>query len=302
MDPTVRTVVDVPHARTRMSWPERDEHSTGAPSPPLASWTRTQTSAGKAERRAGAGRAWRNQRARSRQARPPRRAEGMTARPRLPRAGAVQRWRSRSSRPRTRGSPRATRARGSAPRCGAPHAGCTSVRPLRQSRRSANSSSTSFSHSAPVSRTVDLGRSRLRARPVEVVLRCVAARWYLGRQVRTVTDQADERPEVIAWDALVAAGGYGAARGRGELRSEGCEYLVRDDEVMHIRFHAVTAPLTSGRCSCARTRRSRKCSRCPGTPGNCSPRPSRPRSRAGPQRGRRRPPDRALRERLRRGA
>jgi hypothetical protein len=34
MDPMVRTVLDVPHARTRMSWPERDEHSTGAPSAP----------------------------------------------------------------------------------------------------------------------------------------------------------------------------------------------------------------------------------------------------------------------------
>jgi ribosome-binding ATPase len=43
------------------------------------------------------------------------------------------------------------------------------------------------------------------------------------------------RAEVIAWDELVDAGGYAAARDRGTLRIEGRDYVVRDGEVVHIR-------------------------------------------------------------------
>jgi GTP-binding protein YchF len=43
------------------------------------------------------------------------------------------------------------------------------------------------------------------------------------------------RAEVIAWDELVEAGGYAAARDRGTLRIEGRDYVVRDGEVVHIR-------------------------------------------------------------------
>jgi ribosome-binding ATPase len=43
------------------------------------------------------------------------------------------------------------------------------------------------------------------------------------------------RAEVIAWDALVDAGGYAAARERGTLRIEGRDYVVREGDVVHIR-------------------------------------------------------------------
>jgi ribosome-binding ATPase len=43
------------------------------------------------------------------------------------------------------------------------------------------------------------------------------------------------RAEVIAWDELVDAGGYAAARERGTLRIEGRDYVVQDGELVHIR-------------------------------------------------------------------
>ncbi len=43
------------------------------------------------------------------------------------------------------------------------------------------------------------------------------------------------RAEVIAWDELVDAGGYPAARDRGTLRIEGRDYVVREGDVIHIR-------------------------------------------------------------------
>ena len=43
------------------------------------------------------------------------------------------------------------------------------------------------------------------------------------------------RAEVIGWDELVDAGGYGAARERGTLRTEGRDYVVRDGDVITIK-------------------------------------------------------------------
>jgi len=45
------------------------------------------------------------------------------------------------------------------------------------------------------------------------------------------------RAEVIPWDRLVALGGLTQARTQGELRLEGKDYLVKDGEVVHIRFN-----------------------------------------------------------------
>src|SRR6266536_1672316 len=45
------------------------------------------------------------------------------------------------------------------------------------------------------------------------------------------------RAEVIAYDDLVAAGGWDAARSKGLLRAEGRSYVVREADCLHIRFN-----------------------------------------------------------------
>jgi ribosome-binding ATPase len=54
--------------------------------------------------------------------------------------------------------------------------------------------------------------------------------------VHTDIQRGFVRAEVIAWDALVDAGGFAGARDRGTLRVEGRDYVVADGEVVHIRF------------------------------------------------------------------
>jgi ribosome-binding ATPase len=44
------------------------------------------------------------------------------------------------------------------------------------------------------------------------------------------------RAEVVAYDDLVAAGGWDAAQARGLLKVEGKEYVVREGDVLHVRF------------------------------------------------------------------
>jgi ribosome-binding ATPase len=44
------------------------------------------------------------------------------------------------------------------------------------------------------------------------------------------------RAEVVAYDELVAAGGWDAAKHKGLLRVEGKDYLVREGDVLHVRF------------------------------------------------------------------
>jgi ribosome-binding ATPase len=45
------------------------------------------------------------------------------------------------------------------------------------------------------------------------------------------------RAEVIGYDDLVAAGGWDSARSKGLLRTEGKSYVVREGDVLHIRFN-----------------------------------------------------------------
>jgi GTP-binding protein YchF len=45
------------------------------------------------------------------------------------------------------------------------------------------------------------------------------------------------RAEVIAWDELLALGGLSEARAKGRLRLEGKDYLLKDGEIMHVRFN-----------------------------------------------------------------
>ena len=44
------------------------------------------------------------------------------------------------------------------------------------------------------------------------------------------------RAEVISYDELVAAGGWDEAKHRGQLRVEGKDYVVREGDVLHVRF------------------------------------------------------------------
>jgi ribosome-binding ATPase len=45
------------------------------------------------------------------------------------------------------------------------------------------------------------------------------------------------RAEVIGYDELVAAGGWDAAKAKGLLRAEGKSYVVREGDVLHVRFN-----------------------------------------------------------------
>jgi GTP-binding protein YchF len=54
-------------------------------------------------------------------------------------------------------------------------------------------------------------------------------------EVHTDIQDAFVRAEVIGWRELVDAGGYGPARDRGLIRTEGRDYIVRDGEVVHIK-------------------------------------------------------------------
>jgi hypothetical protein len=44
------------------------------------------------------------------------------------------------------------------------------------------------------------------------------------------------RAEVVSYDDLVGAGGWDAAKGKGLLRVEGKDYVVREGDVLHVRF------------------------------------------------------------------
>lgn len=45
------------------------------------------------------------------------------------------------------------------------------------------------------------------------------------------------RGEVISWDDLISLGGMTEARAKGKLRLEGKDYVVKDGEIMHVRFN-----------------------------------------------------------------
>lgn len=73
----------------------------------------------------------------------------------------------------------------------------------------------------------------------------VVRAWTL-RQGQTAFDAAGKvhtdmqrgliRAEVVAYQDLMAAGGFHAARDRGLLRLEGRDYVVQDGDIVHIRF------------------------------------------------------------------
>jgi GTP-binding protein YchF len=60
--------------------------------------------------------------------------------------------------------------------------------------------------------------------------------WEAAGMVHSDIQRGFVRAEVIGWDQLVQAGSYAAAREQGILRTEGRDYLVRDGDVITVRF------------------------------------------------------------------
>jgi ribosome-binding ATPase len=54
--------------------------------------------------------------------------------------------------------------------------------------------------------------------------------------IHTDLERGFIRAEVIGYDDLVAAGSMDAAKARGLVRVEGKEYVVREGDVLHVRF------------------------------------------------------------------
>ena len=55
-------------------------------------------------------------------------------------------------------------------------------------------------------------------------------------KIHTDIEKGFVAAEVVSWRDLVDAGGYAGARERGQLRVEGRDYLMRDGDVMTVRF------------------------------------------------------------------
>jgi GTP-binding protein YchF len=60
--------------------------------------------------------------------------------------------------------------------------------------------------------------------------------WHAAGLIHSDIQRGFVRAEVIGWEQLVDAGGYGGARERGTLRLEGRDYVVADGDVITVRF------------------------------------------------------------------
>ena len=60
--------------------------------------------------------------------------------------------------------------------------------------------------------------------------------WGAAGKIHSDIQRGFVGAEVVAWDELVAAGGFAGARERATLRLEGRDYEVRDGEVVTVRF------------------------------------------------------------------
>src|SRR5271157_1795204 len=56
-------------------------------------------------------------------------------------------------------------------------------------------------------------------------------------EIHTDIQRGFVRAEVVAYDDLLSLGGMNEAKTKGKLRLEGKEYLVKDGDIMHIRFN-----------------------------------------------------------------
>jgi len=60
--------------------------------------------------------------------------------------------------------------------------------------------------------------------------------WHAAGEIHSDIQRGFVRAEVIGWQELVDAGGYGAARERGTLRLEGRDYPMADGDVITVKF------------------------------------------------------------------
>ncbi|HWX44523.1 MAG TPA: redox-regulated ATPase YchF [Solirubrobacteraceae bacterium] len=60
--------------------------------------------------------------------------------------------------------------------------------------------------------------------------------WHAAGQIHSDIQKGFVRAEVIGWRELLDAGGYSGARERGTLRLEGRDYVMRDGDVITVKF------------------------------------------------------------------
>jgi GTP-binding protein YchF len=60
--------------------------------------------------------------------------------------------------------------------------------------------------------------------------------WHAAGEIHTDIQKGFVRAEVVGWEELVDAGGYAGARERGTLRLEGRDYVMRDGDVLTVKF------------------------------------------------------------------
>ena len=60
--------------------------------------------------------------------------------------------------------------------------------------------------------------------------------WHAAGEIHTDIQKGFVRAEVVPWDALLEAGGYGKAREAGTLRLEGRDYVMQDGDVITVKF------------------------------------------------------------------
>jgi GTP-binding protein YchF len=60
--------------------------------------------------------------------------------------------------------------------------------------------------------------------------------WGAAGKIHTDIQRGFVRAEVVGWKELADAGGYAGARDRGTLRLEGRDYVMRDGDVMTVKF------------------------------------------------------------------